>query len=160
MDLDTEHDPLIEFRDVTFSYITDSCPMNNLILKKVSFSLSKNQSLAIVGPTGTGKTTIFRLLCRLYDPLRGEVLINGKSIKQYSQESLRSKLGVVSQDTILFHDSIRNNVRYAKPDATDDEVYEALKKAEFYDRVMEFPNKLDTLVGDRGIKLSGGEKQR
>lgn len=134
--------------------------MNNLILKKVSFSLSKNQSLAIVGPTGTGKTTIFRLLCRLYDPLRGEVLINGKSIKQYSQESLRSKLGVVSQDTILFHDSIRNNVRYAKPDATDDEVYEALKKAEFYDRVMEFPNKLDTLVGDRGIKLSGGEKQR
>ncbi|XP_951982.1 MDR-family, ABC transporter, putative [Theileria annulata] len=160
LDLNTEHDPIIEFRNVTFSYVTDNCPMDNLILKKVSFSLCKNRSLAIVGPTGTGKTTIFRLLCRLYDPLMGEVMVNGRSVKEYSQRSLRSKLGVVSQDTILFHDSIRNNVRYAKPDATDDEIFDALKKAEFYDRVMQFPDKLDTLVGDRGIKLSGGEKQR
>ncbi|BAM40477.1 ABC transporter [Theileria orientalis strain Shintoku] len=154
------NDPLIEFNNVSFSYSTTGCPMDSLVLKNINFKLEANKSIAIVGPTGTGKTTIFRLLSRLYDPLMGQILINGKNIKEYKQKSLRSIMGVVSQDTILFHDSIRNNVKYAKLNATDEEIWEALKKAELYDRVMEYPDKLDTLVGERGIKLSGGEKQR
>ncbi|AFZ79758.1 ABC transporter, ATP-binding protein family member protein [Theileria equi strain WA] len=176
---DEEVPALIEYTNVSFAYNTGAlkhdkdaheihkrakerpgkCPID-LTLHSISFKLDKFKSVAIVGPTGSGKTTICRLLCRLYDVTSGSIKINGVPVNEYTQKSLRNNIGVVAQDTILFHDTIRNNIRYAKLDATDDEIYASLKKARLYDRVLEFPDKLDTVVGERGVKLSGGEKQR
>lgn len=151
---------MIEFRNVSFSYPNNGDSTSTGMVKNITFKIPKGQSLALVGTTGSGKTTISRLLCRFYDVDEGQIFVNGVDITEVTQESLRRSIGVVSQDTVLFHASIRDNIRYAKLDASDDEIYEALKQARLYDRIMTFPEKLDTVVGERGIRLSGGEKQR
>lgn len=145
----------VEFKNVYFSY-----EENNPILKNVSFKLNRGKSIAIVGPSGSGKSTITNLIPRLYDVNSGEVLFDKINVKDIELESLRDQIGIVTQDTYLFNGTIRDNLLYANPDATDEEILEVSKKANIYDFIMNSPNKLDTMVGNRGLKLSGGEKQR
>ncbi|CDR93756.1 ABC transporter family protein, putative [Babesia bigemina] len=152
--------PMIEFKDVSFSFPERRGTQPKVVLRNISFSVPKGHSLAIVGPTGTGKTTLSLLLCRLYDRTSGQILVNGMDVTAVTQESLRRNIGVVSQNTAMFHATLRDNIRYAKLDATDEEVYEALRRASFLDRVMAMPDRLDTVVGEKGMRLSGGEKQR
>jgi ATP-binding cassette subfamily B protein len=116
--------------------------------------------LALVGPSGSGKTTISQLISRLYDPSQGEIRIGQINIKDVVRADLRDTIGVVTQDSHLFHDSIKTNLKYAKEDATDDEIWRALESAQIGDFVKSLPDKLETIVGDRGYRLSGGEKQR
>jgi len=118
------------------------------------------KKLAIVGPSGAGKSTIARLLFRFYDIQEGEILLNGQNIAKVTQESLRQSIGIVPQDTVLFNDSILYNIRYAKPDATEQEVKEAARLADIHDFIELLPEGYSTIVGERGLKLSGGEKQR
>jgi ATP-binding cassette subfamily B protein len=116
--------------------------------------------LALVGPSGSGKTTISQLIARLYDPTNGKVTVGNVNINEVSRDEIRRNIGVVTQDSHLFHDSIKNNLIYAKEDATDSEIWSALESAQISDFVNSLPEKLDTIVGDRGYRLSGGEKQR
>merc|ERR1719376_1627039 len=151
----------IDFRDVSFSYGGgagggDSRP----ILKGISFSAEPGQMVAIVGPTGAGKTTLMRLLFRFYDPQEGDIFFDNQNIRHVTQKSLRNAIGVVPQDTTLFNDTIGVNIGYGRIDATSDEVREAACQAEIHARIEEFPDQYDTVVGERGLKLSGGEKQR
>jgi len=115
---------------------------------------------ALVGPSGSGKTTITRLILRMYDPDSGGVLVDNLNVKSLKQESLRSNIGIVAQDTVLFHASLRDNIVYGKENATDEEVWEAVKTSALEPLVKSLPEGLDTLVGERGMKLSGGERQR
>jgi ATP-binding cassette, subfamily B, heavy metal transporter len=147
----------IEFRDVSFHYPTAGASSG---LKRVNFVVPPGTSTALVGPTGSGKTTISRLLFRFYDPLDGAVLIDGKDIRHCTQRSVRSLIGVVPQDSVMFNDTIMYNIRYGRLDATDNEVYEAARAAHIYDSVVSFDKGFATLCGERGLKLSGGEKQR
>ncbi|GBE61085.1 ABC transporter family protein [Babesia ovata] len=161
LDVTTSSDlPMIEFQDVSFSFPERGGRRPKVILRNLSFTVPKGHSLAIVGATGAGKTTVSLLLCRLYDSSSGRIMVNGMDITAVTQESLRRNIGVVSQNTALFHATLRDNIRYAKLDATDEEVYEALRRASFLDRVMAMPDRLDTVVGEKGMRLSGGEKQR
>ncbi|MFA5931626.1 MAG: ABC transporter ATP-binding protein [archaeon] len=144
----------IEFKNVGFNY------NRKQLIKNFDLSISPNEKIAFVGPSGAGKTTLVKLLFRLYDVESGEILIDGKNINKYKQESMRSELSIVPQECILFNDSIYNNVVFAKPAATKKEVFNALKAAQLYDFVESLPEKENTMVGERGIKLSGGEKQR
>ena len=146
---------VIAFRDVDFRYDAE-----RPILKKLSFEVPAGSMLAIVGPSGAGKSTISRILFRFYDIASGSVTIDGQDIRDVTQETLRSAIGVVPQDTVLFNDTIRYNIRYGRPDATDAEVEEAARLAQIDDFVRRLPQGYDTLVGERGLKLSGGEKQR
>jgi ATP-binding cassette subfamily B protein len=130
------------------------------ILFDVSFVAEPGQLVALVGPSGAGKTTISQLAARLYDVTGGSVSINGTDVRDVTLSSLQDTVGVVTQDAHLFHDSIRANLLYARPDATEGDLREALRDAQIYDMVASLPNGLDTLVGDRGYRLSGGEKQR
>jgi ATP-binding cassette subfamily B protein len=130
------------------------------ILFDVSYVAEPGELVALVGPSGAGKTTISQLAARLYDVTGGSVSINGMDVRDVTLSSLQDTVGVVTQDAHLFHDSIRANLLYARPDATEDELREALRDAQIYDMVASLPNGLDTLVGDRGYRLSGGEKQR
>jgi ATP-binding cassette subfamily B protein len=130
------------------------------VLHDVSFVVEPGQLVALVGPSGAGKTTISQLVSRLYDVDSGSVRINGVDVKDATLLSLRDAVGVVTQDAHLFHDTIRANLLYARPEATDDELREALRRAQVLDLVDALPDGLDTLVGDRGYRLSGGEKQR
>ena len=130
------------------------------IIKNLSFKLPKGKSLAIVGPTGAGKSTISKLLFRFYDPLYGEILINNNNIKDYKQLDLRKIIGIVPQDTVLFNDTIYYNISYGKPNATNEEIINASKIAGIHDFIESIPDKYNTIVGERGLKLSGGEKQR
>jgi ATP-binding cassette, subfamily B, heavy metal transporter len=116
--------------------------------------------MAIVGPSGAGKSTVSRLLFRFYDVTGGKILIDGQNIADVQQESLRRAIGMVPQDTVLFNDTVRYNIRYGRPDATDAEVEEAAKLAQIHTFVLSLPKKYDAMVGERGLKLSGGEKQR
>jgi ATP-binding cassette subfamily B (MDR/TAP) protein 7 len=116
--------------------------------------------VALVGPSGCGKSTVFRLLYRFYEPSAGRILVDGQDISRVQLESLRSAVGVVPQDTPLFHDDIMHNVRYGRLDATDDEVVAAMKKAHVHDAVVKLPDGYATTVGERGLMVSGGEKQR
>jgi ABC-type transport system involved in Fe-S cluster assembly fused permease/ATPase subunit len=145
----------IEFRNVSFHYDPD-----RPILKDVSFEVPAGGMLAIVGPSGAGKSTISRILFRFYDVAAGAVLIDGQDIRDVTQASLRRAIGMVPQDTVLFNDTIRYNIRYGRPDATNEEVEEAASFAQIDRFIRELPQGYDTIVGERGLKLSGGEKQR
>ena len=145
----------IRFEDVRFGYRPDRG-----ILKGVSFAVPPGKTLAIVGPTGAGKSTISRLLFRFYDATGGRVLVDGQDVREVTQLSLRNAIGVVPQDTVLFNDTIRYNIAYGRPGATDEEVEQAARHAQVHDFVMKLPEGYRTRVGERGLKLSGGEKQR
>ncbi len=145
----------IRFEDVRFGYRPD-----RVILKGVSFTVPPGRMLAIVGPTGAGKSTISRLLFRFYDATSGAVLVDGQDVRSATQASLRQAIGVVPQDTVLFNDTIRYNIAYGRPGATDAEVEAAARAAQVHDFVMRLPEGYATRVGERGLKLSGGEKQR
>ncbi|MCF8474285.1 MAG: ABC transporter ATP-binding protein/permease [Emcibacter sp.] len=145
----------VEFKNVSFHYAK-----NRPILKNLSFSVPAGVTMAIVGASGAGKSTISRILFRFYDISSGQILIDGQDISKVSQKSLRQKIGVVPQDTVLFNDSIKYNIRYGRPDATDEEVQNAAKHAQIHDFIMSLPDQYDSEVGERGLKLSGGEKQR
>lgn len=145
----------IRFRDVDFHYNED-----RQILNQVSFTIPAGKKLAVVGPSGSGKSTLVRLLFRFYEVSSGSIEVDGQSIAACTQESLRREIGIVPQDTVLFNDTIRYNIAYAKPDATDDEVMAAADSAELTELLSRLPEGLDTVVGERGLKLSGGEKQR
>jgi ATP-binding cassette, subfamily B, heavy metal transporter len=145
----------IQFDNVSFSYDAD-----RPILKNVSFEVPAGKMVAIVGPSGAGKSTISRILFRFYDIQAGAVRIDGQDIREVTQASVRAAIGVVPQDTVLFNDSILYNIRYGRPDATDDEVYEAAKLAQIDGFIRTLPQGYKATVGERGLKLSGGEKQR
>ena len=145
----------VKFNNVEFSYNPE-----RQILKNVNFELKSGNSIAIVGPSGSGKSTIINLIPRLYDVCGGEVTFDGVDVRKLDLEFLRRNIGIVSQETYLFNGTIRENLLYAKPDATEEELIEACKKANIYDFVESQEQGLDTMVGNRGLKLSGGEKQR
>ncbi len=146
----------VEFDQVTFRYGTNDRPA----LKDVSFKIEPGQLAALVGPTGAGKTTITNLLPRFYDPQLGAVRLDGYDVRDLTLESLGRQVGMVFQDTFLFHASIRDNLLYAKPDATEAEMVAAAKAAYIHDFIASLPEGYDTVVGERGHRLSGGEKQR
>ncbi|HEV2900518.1 MAG TPA: ABC transporter ATP-binding protein/permease [Pseudaminobacter sp.] len=145
----------VEFRDVQFSY-----DPNRRILKGVSFEVPAGKTIAIVGPSGAGKSTVSRLLFRFYDIQGGAILIDGQDIRDVTQDSLRGAIGMVPQDTVLFNDTIAYNVRYGRPDATDEEVEKAAELAQIGGFIKSLPGGYKSMVGERGLKLSGGEKQR
>ena len=145
----------IEFKNISFSY--DS---SREVLHDVSFTVRKGETVALVGPSGGGKSTLSELIPRFYDPAVGEISIDGKPLAEYTQESLREKMGIVSQDTILFNDSIRANIAMGREDATEEQIIAAAKIANAHDFIMQTEAGYDTNVGDRGMKLSGGQRQR
>ena len=145
----------VRFEDVRFGYSP-----NRIILKGVDFAIPAGRKLAIVGPTGAGKSTISRLLFRFYDVTGGRILIDGQDIRDVTQDSLRAAIGVVPQDTVLFNDTIGYNIGYGRPGASQEEIEQAAKFAQVHDFVLRLPEGYDTRVGERGLKLSGGEKQR
>ncbi|KAK9823014.1 hypothetical protein WJX81_007044 [Elliptochloris bilobata] len=146
----------LEFDSVVYSYAAGSP-----VLKGVSFACPGGQTLALVGATGSGKSTALRLIFRFYDPLSGAVRIDGQDVRDVTQASLRSAMAVVPQDTVLFNDTIMYNIRYGRPSASDEEVYDAARAASLHDSIISrFPQQYDTVVGERGLRLSGGEKQR
>lgn len=144
------------YEDVSFHYSDD----DTSVLSHVSFEIPAGKSIALVGPSGSGKTTICSLLPRFYDVTDGRVTIDGNDVRKLTLESLRSQIGLVSQDVYLFGGSIKDNIAYGKPDATMDEIVDAAQKANIHDFIMELPDKYDTFVGERGTRLSGGQKQR
>ena len=144
------------YEDVSFHYSDDDTP----VLSHVSFEIPAGKSIALVGPSGSGKTTICSLLPRFYDVTDGRVTIDGNDVRKLTLESLRSQIGLVSQDVYLFGGSIKDNIAYGKPEATMEEIVDAAKKANIHDFIMELPDKYDTFVGERGTRLSGGQKQR
>ena len=145
----------VRFEGVQFGYRPD-----HPILKGLDLAIPAGRTLAVVGPTGAGKSTLSRLLFRFYDPTAGCILIDGQDIRSVTQESLRAAIGVVPQDTVLFNDTIRYNIAYGRPDASQEAIEHAARLAQVHDFVMRLPDGYDTMVGERGLKLSGGEKQR
>ncbi|WP_159590861.1 ABCB family ABC transporter ATP-binding protein/permease [Chelativorans xinjiangense] len=145
----------VRFDDVAFAYDGD-----RPILKGISFDIPAGRTVAVVGPSGAGKSTISRLIFRFYDVQEGAVLIDGQDVRDVTQESLRAAIGMVPQDTVLFNDTIAYNIRYGRPDATEEEVRRAAELAQIADFIDGLPHGYDTMVGERGLKLSGGEKQR
>jgi len=150
-----QSDGSVQFSHVSFSYNPE-----REILKDVTFNLESGRSIAIVGPSGAGKSTLIHLIPRLYDVKEGSVMFSGIDVREIDLASLRSQIGIVSQETYLFNGSIRDNLLYAKPSATEEEMIQACKQANIYDFIQQQTDGLDTLVGNRGLKLSGGEKQR
>lgn len=146
----------IHFDNLSFSYSGHK----DVVLKDVDLWLPKGTTLALVGGSGAGKSTLADLLPRFYDTTKGRITIDGKDLRDFDSRSLRKSMGIVSQDTFLFNDSVRNNIAYGRPDATDQEVIEAAKLANAYEFIMNLPEGFDTPLGDRGILLSGGQRQR
>jgi ATP-binding cassette subfamily B protein len=164
----------IEFDDVRFTYpsaadvslasleevaVLDT-GVSPEVLHGVSFRAAPGQMIALVGPSGAGKTTISQLVPRIYDASAGRVLVGGRDVRTVTQQSLRDRIGVVSQEAHMFHDTIRANLLYAAPDASDEQIWAAIEAAQIADLVHGLPDGLDTVVGDRGYRLSGGEKAR
>ena len=145
---------------VAFDHVGFSYDGERMILKDVSFQLDSGKCIAIVGPSGSGKSTMIHLIPRLYDVSEGQVTFDGIDVRQLDLKFLRDQIGIVSQETYLFHGTIRENLLYAKPDATEAELIEACKKANIYELIEKQQEGLDAVVGNRGLKLSGGEKQR
>ena len=148
-------DPAVRFERVNFAYES-----NRQILFDVSFEIPAGRNIAVVGHSGSGKSTLARLLFRFYDVTSGRILINEQNISEVTQRSLRAAIGIVPQDSVLFNDSIYYNIAYGRPDATREEVLEAARSAHIHDFIESLPDKYETMVGERGLKLSGGEKQR
>ena len=144
------------YEDVSFHYSDDE----TTVLSHVSIDIPAGRSVALVGPSGGGKTTICSLLPRFYDVTDGRITIDGHDVRTLTLKSLRSRIGVVQQDVYLFSGSIRDNIAYGKPDASEEEIIAAAKRANIHDFIMELPDQYDTFVGERGARLSGGQKQR
>jgi ATP-binding cassette, subfamily B, bacterial MsbA len=145
----------IKFSDVCFSYTADT-----QILKNINLDIGYGQMLAIVGPSGSGKSTLLDLVPRFYDPQKGQVLIDGVDVREFGLKSLRNQIGIVSQETMLFNDTIKANIAYGKPGASLQEIESAAKKAHAHDFILNFQQGYDTMIGDRGVRISGGERQR
>ena len=145
----------IEFRNVSYAYDEDKN-----VLRHVDMDIAKGKTFALVGPSGGGKTTICHLIPHFYDVLSGEILLDGKEIHTMTLESVRRNIGIVQQDIYLFNDTMKENIRYGKLDATDEEITEAARRANIHDYIMSLPAGYDTKIGERGIRLSGGQKQR
>lgn len=145
----------IRFENVSFSY-TDDAP----VLRDVSFVAKRGTVTALVGPSGAGKTTLVDLVARFYDPTSGRITIDGIDLREFSVKSLRRKMGVVTQETVLFHDTVRANIAYALPDSTQEAVERAARAANAHDFIMQMPDGYDTVLGERGTRLSGGQRQR
>ena len=152
----TPIDGAIEFKNVSFTY-DDT---NIEALKNVSFKVDNGKTLAILGKTGSGKSTILSLISRLYDTTSGDILLDNKNIKELNLYNLRGSIGIVPQDAFLFSDTIKNNIKFGKENATDEEVINAAKNAVVHDNIIAFSNQYETILGERGITLSGGQKQR
>jgi ATP-binding cassette, subfamily B, multidrug efflux pump len=146
----------VAFKDVTLRYVKD----DHAALKNISFDAPPGKIIGLIGSTGSGKTSITQLIPRFYEPEKGEILIDGKPVQIYSLKSLRKNIGFVLQEAFLFSTTIRENIRYGNPDATDEEVIAAAKRAQAHDFIMEMPKGYDTYLGERGMGLSGGQKQR
>ncbi len=146
--------------EVVFDAVDFSYESNRTILHTLNLKVGAGQTIAVVGPSGSGKSTIGRLLFRFYDVAAGSLKIDGQDVRDVTQESLRAQIGVVPQDTVLFNDTVGYNIAYGRPDATHNEIIEATKAAQIYEFIMQLPDGFDTQVGERGLKLSGGEKQR
>ncbi len=142
--------------DVTFRYDPDSEP----VLEHVSLHVKPGETIAVVGPSGGGKSTLCQLIPRFYDVTEGRILLDGQDVRDLQQHSLRAQIGIVQQDVFLFAGTIYDNIRYGRPDATEAEIFEAAKRAEIYDDILEMSNGFQTYVGERGVMLSGGQKQR
>jgi ABC-type multidrug transport system fused ATPase/permease subunit len=167
LDVESEHGdrpdavPLASLESLTFADVSFRYPgTDDFALKHISFHLDAGETLALVGSSGSGKTTIVKLLMRFYDPTHGVILINGRDLRDYQQRSVRAVMGVVLQDVALFNDSIGENIAFARPDATLDEIKAAAEAANAHKFITRMERGYETLVGERGIKLSGGEKQR
>ncbi len=152
---------LLEVRGhITFEHVTFAYDDRNRVLQDVSFEVWPGQKVGIVGPSGAGKSTILALLLRLWEPQEGRILLDGYDLRQIKQESLRRHCAIVTQEPFLFNDTVKNNIRYGRLDATDDEILEAAKLANAHEFIEQLPNGYDTVVGERGVRLSGGQKQR
>ncbi len=144
----------IRFNDIWFSYV------DNQVLKGINLEVGFGQMLAVVGPSGTGKSTLADLIPRFYDPQKGSVSIDGVDVREFDLKSLRNQIGIVNQETILFNDTIKANIAYGKPDASGKEIEDAARRANAHDFISKCPQGYDTIIGDRGVKISGGERQR
>ncbi len=167
--LDPEHKPFIRSGNLQFEGVHEEIRFDNVsfayepgvwILKNIKLHIPRGKTTAIVGASGSGKSTLVDLIPRFYEPQRGRILIDGVDIRLFDLKSLRSHIGIVSQDTFLFNDTIRANIAYGMPNATDEEIFEAARKANALEFILEMPEGFHTVLGDRGVKLSGGQRQR
>jgi len=146
----------IQMKGLSFSYNSNE----REVLHNISFDIPKGLKVGVVGPSGGGKSTLAELLLRFYDPQKGEILIDGIDLREFEVSSWRKCIGVVSQDTFLFNDTVRANIAFAKPEASEEEIHKAVKRAHAYDFIKELPSGYDTMLGERGVRLSGGQRQR
>ena len=147
----------INFKNVNFNYESNQ---DNEVLKNINLEIAGNKMTALVGHSGSGKSTLLSLIPRIYDPSSGEILLDGQNIKDVKLSSLRKEISIVDQNTTLFDDTVLNNIKYAKPDATNEQIIQAAEMASCTDFINKLENKFETKIGENGVKLSGGEKQR
>jgi subfamily B ATP-binding cassette protein MsbA len=151
----TEFKETIAFKDIVFAYDT-----GDRVIDHVSFEVKRGQIVAVVGPSGAGKSTLFDLLPRFYDPQEGSIAVDGHDIKNVTIQSLRSRMGIVTQETYLFNDTVRYNVAYGLDGIGDEELFQAARMANAHDFIQHLPEGYDTVIGNRGVMLSGGQRQR